>query len=247
MFVDELRRVIETAPKNGLPDVAKALWSAVAGGQIAETDAEILSGLIDARRAVPASVPTKKWGTRPRSSGSIERRRRWASSGALPVGLAARFSIAEQAVLAVVAGEVKKHGYCSLFIGHIAALAGVGETSVRNALRSAKQLGLIAIEIRRVTAWRNEANIVTVVSAEWSMWLAHGGRGGGCRSVKGTVLRSKPIEDVHVQGSEDGGSRRACRQRWPHTSQVRPEYPLKSPGKAVQADSSLSRYSGARS
>ena len=229
MFVDQLRRVIETVPKNGLPDVAKVLWSAVAGGQIAEADAEILSGLIDARRAAPASLPTKKWGTRPRSSESIERRRRWASSGALPVGLAARFSIAEQAVLAVVAGEVKKHGRCTLFIGHIAALAGVGETSVRNALREAKQLGLVAIEIRRVTAWRNEANVVTVVSAEWLMWLTHGGRGSGYKSVKGTVSRSKSVGNYRPPRSGIESRHRSAGKVEAIPAQLRSEYGLRSP------------------
>ncbi|MGU3662265.1 hypothetical protein [Methylobacterium fujisawaense] len=189
MFVDELRRAIEAAPRCRLSEVAKVLWNAVAGGQIDETDAEQLSNLIDARRALPAPAPVRRSGTRPRTPASIERRRRWAASGALPVALAARFTIAEQAVLAVVAGEVVKHGRCDLYIAHIAALAGVSETSVRNALRQAKNLGLVAIEIRRVTTWRNASNVVTVVSAEWSSWLVRGGRGPGCKSAQGTVYK----------------------------------------------------------
>lgn len=68
----------------------------------------------------------------------------------MPVGLAVKFTVAEQAVLGVIADEVQKHGRCDLFIGHIAALAGVSETVVRNALREAKGLGLVAVEIRRV-------------------------------------------------------------------------------------------------
>jgi hypothetical protein len=229
MFVDEMRRAIEAAPRNGLPDVAKALWSAVAGGQIAETDAEILSGLIDVRRAAPTPRPARRWGTKPRSSASIERRRRWAASGALPVGLAARFTIAEQAALAVVAGEVMKHGRCTLFIGHIAALAGVGETSVRNALRQAKQLGLVAIEIRRVTAWRNEANVVTITSAEWLVWLTRGGRGGGCTSVKGTVSGSTRGGDSRFERGEMVSGRRRCRGAEPSTAQPSSGYPVRSP------------------
>lgn len=236
MFVDELRRVIETAPRNGLPDVAKALWGAVADGQIAETDAEILSGLIDARRAAPAPRPARRWGTRPRSPASIERRRRWAASGALPVGLAAQFTIAEQAVLAVVAGEVMKHGRCTLFIGHIAALAGVGETSVRNALRQAKQLGLVAIEIRRVTAWRNEANVVTVTSPEWLVWLTRGGRGGGCTSVKGTVSGSSRGGDTRSERSGMESGQRRCRGVGPNAAPPSSGYPVRSTEKVVQAN-----------
>lgn len=59
MFVDELRRAIEAAPRCRLSEVAKVLWNAVAGGQIDETDAEQLSNLIDARRALPAPAPVR--------------------------------------------------------------------------------------------------------------------------------------------------------------------------------------------
>ena len=60
----------------------------------------------------------------------MERRRSWAAAGRLPPKLAARFTLAEQAVLAVVAVEVARHGACTLTIGHIAALTGVSATTV---------------------------------------------------------------------------------------------------------------------
>ena len=191
MFVEEIRRAVEASPRVKLPEVTALLWRAYGAGQITEADAEQLSNLIEARRALPAPAPARRSGTRPRTPASIERRRRWAASGALPVALAARFTIAEQAVLAVVAGEVVKHGRCDLYIAHIAALAGVSETSVRNALRQAKNLGLVAVEIRRMTAWRNASNVVTIVSSEWAAWLVRGGRRPGCKSAQGTVYRTK--------------------------------------------------------
>jgi len=101
----------------------------------------------------------------------MERRRRWAASGALPPALAARFTLAETAVLAVLAAEVLRHGACTLTVGHIAALAGVSETTVRNALRAARGLGLLTLEERRLTAWRNAPNVVRIVSREWLAWL----------------------------------------------------------------------------
>lgn len=216
MFADEIRRAIEAAPRMKLPEVAALLWRAFGADQITEVEAEELSARIDVRRALPAPAPTKNAGTRPRSPASIERRRKWSASGNLPVGLAARFSQAEQAVLAVVATEVTKYGRCTLFIGHIAALAGVGETTVRNALREAKHLGLVAIEIRRVTAWRNEANVVTIISAEWSMWLSRGGRMGGFKSAKGTVSRSTSLNSGRAEHSSKrygmvGDDQRSCR------------------------------------
>ena len=49
--------------------------------------------------------PRRAVGSRPRTDTSMERRRRWAASGRLPPALAARFTLAEQAVLAMVAGR----------------------------------------------------------------------------------------------------------------------------------------------
>jgi len=132
----------------------------------------------------------------------MERRRRWAASGALPPALAARFTLAEIAVLAVIAAEVFRHGACTLVIGHIAALAGVSETTVRNALRAARGLGLLTIEERRLTAWRNAPNVVRLVSREWLAWLRlrapKGGRGGGCKFPKATTTQENN-KDTLVQ------------------------------------------------
>ena len=126
----------------------------------------------------------------------MERRRRWAASGALPPALAARFTLAETAVLAVLAAEVLRHGACTLTVGHIAALAGVSETTVRNALRAARGLGLLTVEERRLTAWRNAPNVVRVVSREWLAWLRlrapkERAMGGGCKLVNPTPTQEK--------------------------------------------------------
>ncbi len=50
-------------------------------------------------------------GSRPRTDASMERRRSWAASGRMPPRLACRFTLAEQAVLAVVASEISKCGH----------------------------------------------------------------------------------------------------------------------------------------
>src|SRR3954451_19919550 len=190
MFAEQLRRAVEVSPRIELAKVASLLWRAYAAGQVTEAQASELSDLIEARRALPA--PQKpiqpRLGSRPRSPASMERRRRWAASGALPPALAARFTLAETAVLAVLAAEVLRHSACTLTVGHIAALAGVSETTVRNALRAAHGLGLLSIEERRLTAWRNAPNVVRIVSREWLGWLrlrASKG-GGGCKLVNPT-------------------------------------------------------------
>lgn len=97
----------------------------------------------------------------------MEQRRSWTAAGRSPPALAARFTPAEQAVLAVVALEVTQRGACSLAISHIAVLVGVCATEVKNALRSAHSLGLIRIEERRLMAWRNLPTLVTITSPEW--------------------------------------------------------------------------------
>ena len=97
----------------------------------------------------------------------------------MPPALACRFTLAEQAVLAVVAAEVARHGRCTLVIDHIAALAGVSRATVKRALREAQRLSLVRIEERRLSAWRNAPNVVTIVSSEWSAWLRMRRKGVG--------------------------------------------------------------------
>src|SRR3954463_2113663 len=107
----------------------------------------------------------------------MERRRRWAASGCLPPALAARFTLAEQAALAVVAAEHRRRGDCRLTNQEIADVAGVSLTTVKNALRAARGLNLISIEERRLSAFRNDSNVVRIVSPEWRAWLRLGGGG----------------------------------------------------------------------
>src|SRR5215217_1894095 len=125
----------------------------------------------------------RRVGSRPRSSASMERRRSWAAAGRLPPALAARFTLAEVSVLAVVAVEVAKQGECTLTLEHIAALAGVCRKTVKNALREAQGLGFVRIEERRLTAWRSAPNRVTITSPEWLSWLRLGRRGGGGKTL----------------------------------------------------------------
>src|SRR3954467_665628 len=109
MFIDELRRAVEASPRVELAKVAGLLWRAYAAGQVTEAQASELSDLIESRRALPAPQKPvqRRLGSRPRfSPASMERRGRWPASGALPPALAARFTLAETAVLAVVAAEV---------------------------------------------------------------------------------------------------------------------------------------------
>jgi hypothetical protein len=228
MFADEIRAAVMAAPRVKLPEVAAVLWRAYSAGHVSEAEAEELSGLIETRKVVPAApvvaaAPRKAVGSRPKTEESLERRRRWAASGRLPPALAARFTPGEIAVLSVVAAEACRRGDCRLAVGHLAAVAGVSETLVRNALREARALGLVTIEERRVTAWRNDTNVIRIVSVEWAGWLklakgrpgaapvprglssvrngraASGeGRRGGCKSANPTpTVDDNPVNPAH--------------------------------------------------
>src|SRR4051794_32654541 len=180
MFIEQLRTAITAAPRAELPTLSSLLWKAYAAGHVTEAEASELSDLIESRRALPPApkpVQRRLIGSRPRTPASLERRRRWAAFWALPPTLASRFTLAQTAVLAVVAAEHVKHGRCTLVIDHIAALAGVGRTTVKNALREAQRQSLLRIEERRLSAWRNAPNVVTITAPEWLSWLRMRTRG----------------------------------------------------------------------
>ncbi|MBB2965163.1 GntR family transcriptional regulator [Methylobacterium sp. R2-1] len=215
MFADHLRTAIEAAPRITLPAITAQLWRAYGEGHVTEAEAEALSALIEARQgASPKAAdqittgqiifavdrenrPRRAVGSRPRTDASLERRRRWAASGRLPPSLAARFTLAEQAVLALVAAETCRRKDCRLAVGNLAAIAGVSETTVRNAIREAVRHGLLTVEERKITGWRNDTNVVRIVAPEWLSWLrlnrkrkdealAVATEGRGCKSSKGT-------------------------------------------------------------
>jgi hypothetical protein len=66
---------------------------------------------------------------------------------------------------------------------------------VQNAIREAARLGLVTIEERRRQGRRNLPNVVWIISKEWTMWLARGGRSSrpqaesliGCKKVHPTA------------------------------------------------------------
>ena len=143
----------------------------------------------------------------------MARRRSWAASGRLPPRLAAMFTLAEQAVLSVVAVQVERAGACTYTLEHIAALAGVCRSTVKNALREAHRLGLIRVEERRLTAWRNAPNRVTVVSTEWLAWMRLRSRGGGGGKVLSSTSTSSFQEKRSQAESRAPDSRMARTQQ----------------------------------
>ena len=183
-LVDQFHEAIAVArsPK-ALDNLARLTWGALAEAQIDEIAAERISEAIEARRAswkakqsqaaLSASTPStpRRRPVSPDRAKSTARRRRVAASGALTPQLASHFTQAEVAALAIIAGEVKIRGQCELPIDAIAAMAGVGRTSVQNALRQARRLGLVSIEERRRRGQKSDTNVVFIIAPDWRAWL----------------------------------------------------------------------------
>ena len=95
-------------------------------------------------------------------------------SGVVPAKIAASFTMAELAVLTVIGRQGQRSGTCVLPIDAIAALAGCSRTTVKNALRQARLLGLILVKERRIPGRKSLTNILSIISKEWPGWLKLG-------------------------------------------------------------------------
>ena len=173
MFAAQIRAALQGTPRQRLAELSAAVWKGFACGALGETEAQQLAEEIAARKVIPPkpAEPRRRVGSRPRSPAHMERRRRWTSSGWLPPQVACRFTMAETAVLSTIAAEVARRGLCRLTIGHIAAMAGVSRSTVKNAVREAVSLGILTSEEWRLTAWRSAPNTVRITNAEWRAWL----------------------------------------------------------------------------
>jgi hypothetical protein len=187
-----------------LDETARLLWRAHSEGCIADAEAEAVSEALQTRRrafaarrapqALSQSRPAlgfPRAAKRPRSSdrqASLERRRRQAMSGAVPATIAAAFTLAELAVLSVIARQCQRGGTCALPIDAIAALAGVSRTSVQNSLRQARCLGLLEVKERRRRGLPSLTNVIKVISKEWSAWLKLSGEGVGFKNLNATSI-----------------------------------------------------------
>ena len=214
MLTDEIARAVQTAPRSRLAELAATIWRAFGAGAIGETDAQALAEAVETRKRIPtAPTQPRRVGSRPRAPESLERRRRWVSSGWVPPQIACRFTAGELAALSVVAAQVAKHGRCDLALDHIAALAGVGRTTVRNALGEARRLGFITVEVRRLRAFRNDTNVVRIAASAWQSWISMR------RSTPGQGVGAKPCAarntNISYEGKRDMAQPiRQKAQRW---------------------------------
>lgn len=203
MLVEDMAAAIGRAHGAALDEVTRALWAGVAAGEIGDEDAARLSDAIERRRVPRAAAQAVAGqgflpgrGTSPRKhqrppdrAEALERSRRWAAAGRMPPAIACKFTSGEQAALAVIAVEVTKRNACSMAIGAIAAIAGVSESTVKRAVRQARALGFLKVQERRLSRYRNDTNIVRIISKAWLSWIELRGQGGGVQRCTSTNTR----------------------------------------------------------
>lgn len=187
-----------------LQALSSAIWKGHASGALSDNEAQTLAEQIEARKALSKAMgaspaaPARRRSIftprRPQRSPdrlkSITRRRQLASAGPMPPALAAHFTEAERAVMKIVADEHLKFGSSDLSLDEIAARAGCSRTSAQNAMRQARQLGLIIIQIRKRRGQPNETNVIKIIAAEWLSWLDKAPkRATGFKALNRTVIQ----------------------------------------------------------
>lgn len=193
--VDLLGAIARFTNRAQIDDFVRLLWSRLyhgAGGMLEDRETQLLhqmalQRLDDLQEAREKRLPpTRSWfPQRPKSDQSREQAasgkrdpERWARKQRLG-GLAALppaedyegFTEGERAALYIVAADVRELGTCRCTVAEIADRAGVGQTTARNAIRKARERGLLKVAHR--PQWRNKwlSNIITIVCKTWLSWL----------------------------------------------------------------------------
>lgn len=198
-FADHLR-AIASAPKDHLNELSRAIWEDHGNGRLSDPHAQALAEAVQARRAAlrysetpltprRSLFPPKRPQRTPDRAASRVRRRSHARARWMPDHLAAGFTDGELAALSIVAAEIAARGRCTFPMAKIAALAGISETTARNAFREARAQGLIEIEERPQHRAPHLPNVIRIVAPAWLAWIERRpatSRGGGCRNLQAT-------------------------------------------------------------
>lgn len=210
LLINDILSTVSRAPRSALPEMSRKVWVALANEDITENQADTISRAIhgrqqelkaDQRPAGRPKIEKPQSRQRPDRSRRIELRRKQAASGVVPSALAGAFTGGEVAALAVVGRQAASGRPCDWPLARIAALAGVGVTTVRNALRLAQRLGMVRVMERRRTANRSLTNLVTVTCSRWLGWLRRSSRsGGGSKKLK--PMNTEVIIPTPVKGQE---------------------------------------------
>jgi hypothetical protein len=190
-LAEQFASTISRAQFSEVNALAHTLWKAHAVGHLDDIQAQQLAEQLEARRpkgegrATSFASPTvrPKRQRSPDKQASIERRRRLARASPVPPELVDQFTQGEHAVITVVAGEIARAGACTWCLARIAAIAGVCPTLVRNAMRKARNVGLLFSIERRRRGQKSLTNVVRVLRRSWGAWLQR----IGCRKTRSTA------------------------------------------------------------
>ncbi|TIQ34061.1 MAG: hypothetical protein E5X48_20615 [Mesorhizobium sp.] len=175
-----------------LHDFCRRIWKLYGEELLGEADAERLCEKAERQRAnlkkAPAdgrALPRSSYPQRPHSErGRREaacglrdpvrwrRKRRLARMQAIRPEFAGEFTEGESAALYIVMCDCRQHGKCDRSVKEIGDRAGVGASTVRNALRKAGRLGLLRVTERRQWRARNLTNHIVVVHRRQIAWIA---------------------------------------------------------------------------
>ncbi len=176
------------ASNDQLHSAVQRLYAEYGTGKIGDDDEQFLRSEIGKRRSpartffdpntrsLRASLRIGRFVSRaharsPDRKASRDRRRKLGGSGTLPHHMRENYTEGQRAVLTIIAGEIKHHGTCDLYIGKISALAGVCRTTAQTTLHEAARLGHISVTERRRPGRKNLTNIIRIISPEWIAWV----------------------------------------------------------------------------
>jgi hypothetical protein len=182
MFAEQFAGAIDCANFTEISNLSHTLWKAYDAGHLTEDEAQNLSDRLEARRKAThgraaatsfhrpkAARPTQRSPDRQRS---IERRRRMAKAAPIPPEHVDKFTVGEAACIAVIAGEIARHGVCDLSLKEIADIAGCrSKTTVRSAVKKMRNAGLGFSQERRRAGQKSLTNVIRAISKPWAAFL----------------------------------------------------------------------------
>jgi hypothetical protein len=207
LFADTFAGAIERADFTGIAGLQSTLWKAYYAGHLTDDQAEGFAERLAARKGCrdPKNVPTsfsKSKATKPPErpadrQARIERRRRMAKAAPIPPAFVDKFTTGEAACIGVIAGEIARHGSCDLSLKEIGDIAGVrSKTTVRSAVRKARNAGLCFSQERRRAGQKSLTNVVRPISKPWVAFLRRwqGYKKVGSSTGKFTEHGSQPVD-----------------------------------------------------
>jgi len=212
-----------------LENVARVVWHHYSKNELGDAEATFLSGAIEKRKPQQrAPIPLGGVGQRnvasrftPRPcrrrltdderTARRRRKRVLGGSSALPDTMRGPFTEGERAAMCIVAGEVKRTGVCVLSIDEIGDRAGVGRTTVQNAMHEARRLGLLRITERRQRGAKNKPNMVEITSAEWLAWIKRAPSAARSIGSKTPTLSKNvnTLKNIDIKIDRDSGEHRS--------------------------------------